>query len=407
MATAEIGETVTLVGVVRRVESPRRAGRQDTIVTVEDETGLIHAIWFGQPFMKRQFAAGQRVMLSGEVGFYDRKRLINPEWEVLTAEESDSLNVGRLAPIYPATAGLSQRMLRRLVRAALDATQHLVQETLPGSIRAEEQLVGRREALAAIHFPEDEASLAAARRRLVYEEALGLQMVLRWIRLERQTRRPGIAFPADSALARTLEGALPFQLTGDQRQALDEIVADMADARPMGRLLQGDVGSGKTIVALLAGLHAIEAGCQVAFMAPTESLADQHYATLSHLAGPLGVRVARLTGSTRGRERKQTLAAVADGSAQLVVGTHALIQAGVTFHALGFVVVDEQHRFGVFQRADLKGKGRTPDVLAMTATPIPRTLYLTRVADLNVSTIRHRPAGHGSIVTTRRHPESR
>lgn len=399
VADAPIGSVATLLGEVRRVETPRRAGRQDTIVTLDDGTGLIHAIWFGQPFMQRQFTPGQRVMLSGEVGFYDRKRLNNPEWEVLTDEEVDSLNVGRLAPIYPGTAGLSQRMIRRLVRAGLDATLPLLKETLPESIRREENLIGRREALATVHFPEDAATLAAARQRLIFEEALGLQLVLRWIRLERQTVRPGIAFPRDSALARGIEADLPFRLTPDQAAALEEILTDMADSRPMGRLLQGDVGSGKTVVALLAAAHAVEAGYQVAFMAPTESLADQHHATLTRLAGPRGVSVARLTGSTRGRERKAVLAAVADGTAQIVVGTHALIQESVLFHALGLVVVDEQHRFGVYQRAELKSKGRTPDVLTMTATPIPRTLYLTRVADLSISTIRHRPVGHGEIVT--------
>lgn len=399
IAAAQPGEAVTLVALVRRVEVPRRRGRQDTILTIEDDTGAMHAIWFGQPFMKRHFNPGDRVMLSGMVGFYDRKRLHNPDWEVMTEEERESLNMGRIVPIYPATSGLSQRVLRSLVRTALDAALPLVPETLPESVRTAEGLIGRREALAAIHFPPDPASLEPARRRLVFEEALDIQMLLRWLRIERETRRPGIAFPRESPLARRIETALPFTLTGDQRRALAEITADMAEPRPMGRLLQGDVGSGKTVVALLAAAHAIDGGCQTAFMAPTETLADQHLATFERFAVPHGVRVVRLTGSVRGRERQAALEAVRSGEAHLVVGTHALIQEGVEFHDLGFVVVDEQHRFGVFQRADLKSKGRTPDLLAMTATPIPRTLYLVKAADLSISTLRSRPAGRGAVIT--------
>ncbi len=396
---ARVGDTATLVATVKRVEVARRPGRSDTILTIEDATGLMHAIFFGQPFMKRSFQPGDRVMLSGTVSLYDRKRLNNPEWEVMTDEESASLNVGRIVPIYPSTAGLTQRALRGFARAALDAVLPGLVETLPAEIRSEEGLVGRKEALESAHFPADQGALDAAMRRLVYEEAIHLQILLRWIKVEREQRAPGIAFPRESALARKIEAGLPFALTEDQRTALEEIRGDMAGPKPMGRLLQGDVGSGKTVVALLAAAHAVDAGYQAAFMAPIETLADQHMATFEKFAAPHGVRIVRLTGSLKGKARREALEAVATGAAQIVVGTQALIQEGVQFHDLGFIVVDEQHRFGVFQRADLKSKGRTPDVLAMTATPIPRTLYLTKAADLSLSFIRSRPSGRGAVVT--------
>jgi ATP-dependent DNA helicase RecG len=399
IASAQVGELATLVAQVLRVEAPRRRGRQDTILTLEDDTGVLHAVWFGQPYMKRHFKKGDRVILSGMVGWFDRKRLTNPDWDVMTEDETRSLHFGRLVPIYPATLGLSQRVLRTLVRTALDAAAPLIDDVIPEEIRRREGLLSRREAISRIHFPETAEDLGPARATLVYEEALTVQMTLRRIKHERETRRPGIAFPLESPLARKIEAALPFELTADQRQVLAEIEADMALPRPMGRLLQGDVGSGKTVVALLAAVHAIDAGYQAAFMAPTETLADQHLATFERLAAPHGIPVVRLTGAVKGRDRRAILEAIRSGEARLVVGTHALIQDEVEFQNLGFVVVDEQHRFGVFQRADLKAKGVTPDLLAMTATPIPRTLYLTKMADLSLSTIRHRPAGRGAVLT--------
>lgn len=398
IATAEVGADLTLLATVRRVDVPRRAGRADTVVTLEDGTGVLSAIWFGQPYMKRYFEVGQQLMLSGTVGFHDRKRLSNPEWEVWT-EEGDSSHVGRIVPIYPSTAGMSQRVLRGLVRQALEICLDRMEETLPHPILEAEHLPGRREALAAIHFPERMEAVEAARRRFIFEEALEIQMLLRWVRLERESRRPGIEYPAESPLADRLEASLPFQLTADQQTVLAEIKADMQRPTPMGRLLQGDVGSGKTVVALLAAARAVDAGYQAAIMAPTEVLAEQHRVTFERLATPLGIRVVRLTGQVKAAERARVLAEIRSGEAGIAVGTHALIQEGVEFHNLGLVVVDEQHRFGVLQRADLKTKGRTPDLLAMTATPIPRTLYLTKAADLSLSQIRTRPAGRGKVVT--------
>jgi ATP-dependent DNA helicase RecG len=398
IATAEVGRDATLLATVRRVDVPRRRGRADTIVTLEDGTGVLHAIWFGQPYMKRHFEPGQQLMLSGTVGFHDRKRLSNPEWEVWS-DDAESAHVGRIVPIYPSTTGMSQRVLRGLVRLALDGCVDRLPETLPENLRRAERLPGRREALKAIHFPDRMEAIDAARHRFIFEEALEIQMLLRWVRLERESRRPGIPFPRESELAARLEASLPFTLTDDQAAALAEIAADMAAPLPMGRLLQGDVGSGKTVVALLAAARAVGAGYQAAVMAPTEVLAEQHRATFERLAAPLGIPVVRLTGQVKAAERARVLEAIRSGAAAIAVGTHALIQEGVEFHNLGLVVVDEQHRFGVLQRADLKTKGRTPDLLAMTATPIPRTLYLTKAADLKLSQIRSRPAGRGKVVT--------
>ncbi|MDZ4805355.1 MAG: ATP-dependent DNA helicase RecG [Candidatus Eisenbacteria bacterium] len=398
IAMAEVGHDLTILATVRRVDVSRRASRADTVVTLEDGTGVLQAIWFGQPYMKRHFEAGQQLMVSGTVGFHERKRLSNPEWEIWT-EDVDSANVGRIVPIYPSTAGMSQRVLRGLVRQALELCLDQLEETLPSAVLSAEQLPGRREALRVIHFPEQMEAIDAARRRFIFEEALEIQMLLRWLRLERENRRPGIAFPESSALADRLEASLPFRLTEDQQTVLAEIRADMRRPTPMGRLLQGDVGSGKTVVALLAAARAVDAGYQAAIMAPTEVLAEQHLVTFEKLATPLGIRVVRLTGQLKSAERVRVLAEIRSGVAGIAVGTHALIQEGVEFHNLGLVVVDEQHRFGVLQRADLKTKGRTPDLLAMTATPIPRTLYLTRAADLKLSQIRSRPAGRGRVVT--------
>ncbi|HEX7879406.1 MAG TPA: ATP-dependent DNA helicase RecG [Candidatus Eisenbacteria bacterium] len=398
IASAEVGQDATLLATVRRVDVPRRRGRADTVVTLEDGTGVLHAIWFGQPYMKRNFEPGQRLMLSGMVGFHDRKRLSNPEWEIWS-DDADSAHVGRIVPIYPSTAGMSQRVLRGLVRQALAMCLERIEETLPRSICDAESLTARRDALRTMHFPERMDDIEAARHRFIFEEALEIQMLLRWVRLERETRRPGIAFPMESPLARKLEGSLPFTLTDDQQKALAEIIDDMRRPTPMGRLLQGDVGSGKTVVALLAAAHAVDAGFQAAIMAPTEVLAEQHRATFERLAGPLGIPIVRLTGQVKSAERARVLEAIRTGAAAIAIGTHALIQEGVEFHNLGLVVVDEQHRFGVLQRADLKTKGRTPDLLAMTATPIPRTLYLTKAADLKLSQIRTRPAGRGKVVS--------
>jgi ATP-dependent DNA helicase RecG len=311
------------------------------------------------------------------------------------------LHTGRLVPIYGLTRGLTARPMRRLMKRLVDGYVDGLEDPLPEGLLARHRLEPLGPALRAGHFPKTEADYAAARRRLVYDEFLLLQLGLA-IRRHRQGRRPGLAMNPPGALARRLLASLPFTLTPAQERVWREIRMDMAEPYPMNRLLQGDVGSGKTVVAALAILTAVESGYQAALMAPTEILAEQHLMTLAQLLEPLGVEVALLTNAVKGKARERVLAGVAGGAIACVVGTHALVQEAVRFHRLGLAVVDEQHRFGVHQRATLKGKGESPDVLVMTATPIPRTLALTLYGDLEVSVIDQLPPGRKPVVTRAR-----
>jgi ATP-dependent DNA helicase RecG len=323
------------------------------------------------------------------------------------ADPSDeTLHTGRLVAIYGLTRGLTARPMRRLMKRLVDAYVDGLEDPLPDALRAKHHLEPLAQALRAGHFPKTEADYAGARRRLVYDEFLLLQLGLA-IRRHRQGRRPGLAMNPPGALARRLLASLPFALTPAQERVWREIRTDMAEPYPMNRLLQGDVGSGKTVVAALAILTAVEAGFQAALMAPTEILAEQHLMTLAALVEPLGVPVALLTNAVKGKARERVLAGVAAGEIACVVGTHALVQETVRFRRLGLAVVDEQHRFGVHQRATLKHKGESPDVLVMTATPIPRTLALTLYGDLEVSVIDQLPPGRKPVVTKARTASAR
>jgi ATP-dependent DNA helicase RecG len=351
-------------------------------------------------------------------------QLTNPQYEILrrTAAgdpgdedegDEETIHTGRIVPVYEKTGSLTPKMQRRLVYDALQRLPVIVPDPLPAEIAARLGLPDRRTALADTHFPVAGTSLvelnafrSAAQRRLIFEEfflfQLGLVLKRRRLDAERKPRVPIV----DDRIRESARSILPFRLTAGQRQALKEIVTDLQRPQPMNRLLQGDVGVGKTIVALLAALVAMENGLQVAFMAPTEILAEQHYLTIVRLLTPSRFRVVLLTGATPAGARRAIHAALAAGAAHLVVGTHALVQEPVGFHELGLVIIDEQHRFGVIQRAELRGKGLHPDVLVMTATPIPRTLALTTYGDLDVSVIRDAPPGRQPIKTVVK-PESR
>ncbi|NUP99322.1 MAG: ATP-dependent DNA helicase RecG, partial [Armatimonadetes bacterium] len=287
----------------------------------------------------------------------------------------------------------------RWVKQALDQLTNEVPEVLPLGVRETWELVGRREAIRSYHFPASEAELRLARRRLVFEEFFGLQVALAQRRHEYDHRGHGIAFKTDSALTAQLHRSLPFELTDAQQRVLQEIRRDLAQPRPMNRLVQGDVGSGKTLVALSAMLTVVDNGYQAALMVPTEILAEQHHRVLRHWCEPLGVSLDLITGRAGSKQRRESQARLSQGETQIAVGTHALIQEGIDFDHLGLVVVDEQHRFGVLQRKLLSGKGETPDVLVMTATPIPRTLALTVYGELDVSVIDELPRGRTPIVT--------
>src|SRR5712691_7231939 len=326
------------------------------------------------------------------------------DYEIVEEGEDETLHAGRLVPVYGLTQGLTQRPMRSLMKRLVDAYADQVEEPLPDPVRARRRLGPLAAALKAGHFSQTEAEQAAARRRLAYDDFFLLQLGLA-IRRHREGRQRGVAMNPPGAFWQKLLGSLPYTLTNAQQRVWREIRTDMAAPYPMNRLLQGDVGSGKTVVATLAILAAIEAGYQAGLMAPTEILAEQHFMTLTELLGPLDVPVALLTNNVKGKARESVLSRVAGGEIGCVVGTHALVQEGVQFRRLGLAVVDEQHRFGVAQRATLRGKGESPDVLVMTATPIPRTLALTLYGDLDVSVLDELPPGRRPVITRAR-PES-
>ncbi len=391
---------ITVMGTVIKAEKAGPPHQKRLSVEIGDGTGMIGLVFFGGAWRQRHFTAGSRMLISGQLGMFGRKlQFQNPEYEFLNDAEEAELHSGRLWPVYPLTRGLTQRQLRDWVRAALERTLPLLEDALPAPLRKRYRLLPLDRALADIHFPPSPEARGAARRRLAFEELFLDQLFVYAVRLRRERGRRAPVFDGEGPLLRRARAALPFRLTGDQVRALGEILDDLRSGRPMNRLLQGDVGSGKTVVAFLAAAAAVDAGYQTAFMAPTEILAEQHLHTLRELGAGFGLEPRLLTGSRRAAGRREVLRALADGSAPLVVGTHALFQDEVRFARLGLVVVDEQHRFGVLQRVALTGKGTAPHVLAMSATPIPRSLALVQYADLELSVIRERPAGRGRVIT--------
>jgi ATP-dependent DNA helicase RecG len=402
------GDARTVLGNIAGISpAPRGRPRAPLEVLLRDASGFLKAIWFNQPYLERVFERGQRLILHGKVKPYKNGPLQMhvKDFEIVEECGDHTLHAGRLVPIYPSTRGLTQRPLRALMKGLVDRYVDRVEEPLPEALRRRRHLLPIAVALKAAHFPGDEAELASARRRLIFDDFLLLQLGLA-IRRQREGRQRGLSMNPPGALCRRLVGSLPYRLTGAQERVWQEIRGDMAEPYPMNRLLQGDVGSGKTIVATLAILAAVESGYQAAFMAPTEILAEQHLMTLRALLDPLRVRVELLTNAVRSRARESVLAATADGTMPCVVGTHALVQEDVRFRRLGLCIVDEQHRFGVAQRATLRDKGERPDVLVMTATPIPRTLALTLYGDLDLSVLDELPPGRKPVVTVAR-PESR
>jgi ATP-dependent DNA helicase RecG len=385
---------------------PGRA-RAPLVLLLRDPSGYGTATVFGRGWLTRVLQRGQRLILHGRgARFKDKLTLQVQDWELVESGDEEPIHAGALVPVYSTTEGLPQRALRSLMWRLVEAHAAEVVETLPEGVRRRRGLLPLVDALAGAHFPADEAQRAAAHHRLAFEDFLLLQLGLAILR-SRTTRQQGIAMRPPGALVRRLRAALPWALTAAQERVWEEIRADMAAPYPMHRLLQGDVGSGKTIVAALGVLTAVEAGLQAAVMAPTEILAEQHFMTFRRLLEPLGVPVALLTSALKGRERAARRAALAAGETRCVVGTHALVQEAVEFRRLGLVVVDEQHRFGVAQRARLKAKGEHPDVLVMTATPIPRTLALTLYGDLDVSVLDELPPGRQPVITRARAERSR
>ncbi len=400
------GDEATVIGRVVAAGARRgRSFRTVVSVVVSDRTGTLDAVWFNRADLKERFRANQEILLSGRVSLYRTLQIVNPLFEVIEPGGEFSF-AHAVIPVYPLTAGLSLWAVRRAVRTALEACGSAIQETLSAEQLRRYGFPGAAEAVRSLHLPASLDEALAARRRLAYEELFYLQLLLA---LRRRAAAGAVKVrrqPETGRLTRPFRAALPFRLTRGQEKALAEILSDMAAERCMNRLLQGDVGSGKTVVALLAMLVAAENDCQSVLMAPTEILAEQHFRAWQGPLAAVGVEAMLLTGSTRAAGRRAALDGLAEGCVHMAFGTHALIEGDVRFRRLGLVVVDEQHRFGVMQRASLLSKGSNPDFLVMTATPIPRTLAMTLYGDLDVSVLAEKPPGR-KAVDTRLIPEGR
>lgn len=418
-------EEQTIVAIVWEASQKILANRRRaTEAVVGDESGNIRVIWFNQPYLAKMLPTNSRVVLSGRVElFHGRKVLVSPEWELLESEEL--IHTGRLVPVYPLTAGLSPRTVRRLVKAALDYGLPALDDFLPESVTKSAGLLPLPEAIRQAHFPDNESSKDQARRRLAFDEFFLIQLGVLSKKRDWQ-EQPGIAFQVDNKYIETFFSSLPYKLTSAQRRAFAEIQSDLSQPKPMSRLLQGEVGSGKTVVATAAMLLAAANGYQAALMAPTEILAEQHFNTICSLLRnvsseqhinktvrcypamlPHPISVGLLIGSLKENAKQDIQQRISSGEINIVIGTHALIQKGVNFKNLGFCVVDEQHRFGVMQRSELRSKGTRPHVLVMSATPIPRTLALTLYGDLDLSILDELPPGRIEIKTRFLGPEYR
>jgi ATP-dependent DNA helicase RecG len=409
IASLEVGMDVTVIGeVVSKGVLPTRKGLRIFQAVIRDGTGLIECSWPGQPFLDRTIRKGDRLLVSGPVRFFHGRQIQPREYVVLDQGDAPG-DAGRVLPIYPSTEGLSQRMLRLILGQNLDRLLPLMveQEPFPAEHLNRLGLPPLAEALTTLHNPPSIAAAERARRRLAYGELFFLQLLHARAHRQATRERAGIAFRRTNELIRPFHERLAFDLTGAQKRAVREIFADMTAGHRMNRLLQGDVGSGKTVVALLAMLLAAESGYQAALMAPTELLAEQHARTIRQLLDGIDIQVALLVGRRTAGEREAARQALADGRARLAIGTHALIQEGVEFAALGLAVIDEQHRFGVRQRMQLAALGQEPDVLVMSATPIPRSLALTLYGDLDMSVLDERPPGRKPVRTGIREGDAR
>lgn len=381
-----------------------RRGLKLTTATLADSSGKLQAVWFNQPYRATQLKGTEEFFFSGEFEFsYNRYQLTNPSAELV----SDlPVSTDRIVPIYRSIKGLKSQLVRKIL-TELKPLITMLPETLPSEIVRQEKLISYSQALLGLHFPNSADDVAAARQRLGFEELFELLLAAQYNK-QANAQLDGWKLPFDQHAVKKFVEQLPFQLTDAQRRAAWEILQDFEKPHPMNRLLQGDVGSGKTVVAGLAARQAASCGFQSAIMAPTEILASQHAETLSILLRPLGVSVGLLTGSVKGKARETLYKQIENGSVDVVVGTHALIQQSVSFHKLGFVVIDEQHRFGVAQRQELlKKSARMPHLLSMTATPIPRSLALTVYGELDISILNERPKGRKPIITKLWSPNSR
>jgi ATP-dependent DNA helicase RecG len=403
----EPGMQGTVIGtVISKGVIPTRKGLRIFQAVLRDETGMMEVSWPGQPFLDRTIAKGDVLLVTGNVRFFHGRQLQPREYINLGDEEGDG-TLGRVLSVYPATEGLSFKLIRSIVESHLDALLPLVKEYLPADVLAGSGVPPIADALRMVHRPSSIAEAMIGRSRLAFEELFFVQLLHQRAKELGREKRKGISFANKRTLTSALREGLPFQLTGAQVRTIREIFGDMTSDRRMQRLLQGDVGSGKTIVALFAALLAMENGYQSAIMAPTELLAEQHQRTMSAMLAPLGIAPVLLTGRLPARERKIIAKRLETDEPTLVIGTHALVQESTSFSRLGFAAIDEQHRFGVEQRKALGTKGEAPDVLLMSATPIPRSLALTLYGDLDLSMLDERPPGRQPITTALRRESGR
>ena len=411
------GEEETIIANVWQAQQIRLGGRLSTEAIVGDETGNVRVVWFNNPYLAKRLPTNIRIVLSGRVSLFNGRHVFeSPEWEL--AEDRELIHTGRLVPLYPLTQGLRPRQVRKLMKAVIDQWAWQVEDFLPSELKERCNLLPLPQAITQAHYPEDEVAKDRARVRLAFDELLLLQLGVLTKKRDWQESQPGSPFSAKTAVPDVFVKSLPFELTAAQQRVLNELVADLQEPRPMSRLLQGEVGSGKTVVATTALLMAAANGYQGAFMAPTEILAEQHFTNICQLLSRAGheetkeaylhiysgllshpLTVALLIGDINQVRKQELQQRILDGDIDIVIGTHALIQKGVEFHRLGLTVVDEQHRFGVTQRSALRQKGFSPHVLVMTATPIPRTLALTLYGDLDLSVIDQLPPGRQVIKT--------
>jgi ATP-dependent DNA helicase RecG len=410
IGAVQIGGDATVIGeVTSKGVLPTRAGLRIFQLIIRDQSGSIEVSFPGQPFLDRTFRRGDIVLVTGTVRFYHGKQIQPREYVILGSAAEGVEGAGKVLPIYPSTEGISQKVLRSVIDQNLDRLLPLLQpaDAVPRALTEAAELPTLMQAIVALHRPQTLRDAERGRRRLAFDEVLFLQLLHARVRHRNVAQPGGIAFRRTDALIAPLYRGLPFTLTAAQTRTIAEIFADMTAARRMNRLLQGDVGSGKTIVALFAMLLAVESGYQAALMAPTEILAEQHARTLGALLGPLGLDVTLLTGRLGAVAKRAAQEAIASGDARVVVGTHALIQDAVSFHRLGLAIADEQHRFGVKQRLALAAHGEAVDVLVMSATPIPRSLALTIYGDLDLSVLDELPPSRQRVRTAVRPEEQR
>jgi len=418
------GEEQTIIANVWQAQETMLGGRRSTEAIVGDETGNVRVVWFNQPYLAKKLTTNTRVVLSGRVSLFGGRHVFeSPEWELV--EDRELIHTGRLVPLYPLTQGLRPRQVRKLMKEVIDQWAWQVEDFLPYQVKKHCNLLELPQAISQAHYPEDEAMMDRARVRLAFDEFFLLQLGVLGKKRDWQESQPGSPFNARTPVLDTFLKSLPFELTTAQHRVLKELLADLQKPRPMSRLLQGEVGSGKTVVATAVLLVAAANGYQGAFMAPTEILAEQHFTTISQLLSRMGheeeenhlhsysgllshpLTVALLIGDMNQVKKQELQQRILDGDIDIVIGTHALIQKGVEFRRLGLAVVDEQHRFGVTQRSALRQKGFNPHILVMTATPIPRTLALTLYGDLDLSVIDQLPPGRQTIKTRWLKPEQR